>query len=178
MSDNGFDVFSADSHVIEPHDLWQIYTVEAFKDRAPRLVHEETTDRLVCDQARLPPVGLLAGCMRTDDKVRARGRWDEDVPDVGWDPEARMEALRTDGVTGEVLYPTIAMQMYPIQDVEFQWALFEAYKHLGRGVREPDPRHLRGHRAARAGGFGAGRQGDEAMPRHGAQRGDDPGDQR
>lgn len=65
--------------------------------------------------------------MRTDDKVRAKGRWDEDVPDVGWDPEVRMEALRTDGVTGEVLYPTIAMQMYPIRDVEFQWALFEAY---------------------------------------------------
>ena len=126
-NNNGIDVFSADSHVIEPHDLWQIYTVEAYRDRAPRLIHEETTDRLVCDQARLPPIGLLAGCMRSDDEVRAKGRWDEDVPDVGWDPQVRLEALRTDGVTGEVLYPTIAMQMYPIRDVEFQWALFEAY---------------------------------------------------
>ena len=122
-----YDVVSADSHVIEPHDLWQTYTVERFRGRAPRLVHEETTDRLVCDGAKLPPVGLLAGVMRTDDQVRAKGRWDEDVYPGGWDPDIRKEALARDGVDAEILYPTIAMQLYPIADVDFQWALFEAY---------------------------------------------------
>ena len=122
-----YRVISSDSHVVEPHDLWQEYTVERFRDRAPRLVHEETTDRLVCDGARLPPVGLLAGCMRADDEVRAKGRWDTDVYPGGWDPAVRMDALARDGVDAEVLYPTIAMQLYPIADVEFQWALLEAY---------------------------------------------------
>ena len=122
-----YEIVSADSHVVEPHDLWQIYTEERYRDRAPRLVHEETTDRLLCDQARLPPVGLLAGVMRKDDQVRAKGRWDTDVYPGGWDPEIRMEALTRDGVDAEVLYPTIAMQLYPIVDVDFQWALFEAY---------------------------------------------------
>ena len=122
-----YEIVSADSHVVEPHDLWQIYTEERYRDRAPRLVHEETTDRLLCDQARLPPVGLLAGVMRKDDQVRAKGRWDTDVYPGGWDPEIRMEALSRDGVDAEVLYPTIAMQLYPIVDVDFQWALFEAY---------------------------------------------------
>ena len=67
-----YDVISADSHVVEPHDLWQIYTIERFRDRGPRLVREETTDRLVCEGARLPPIGLLAGCMRAHDEVRAK----------------------------------------------------------------------------------------------------------
>ena len=67
-----YQIVSADSHVVEPHDLWQIYTEERFRDRAPRLVHEETTDRLICDQAKLPPVGLLAGVMRGDDPVVER----------------------------------------------------------------------------------------------------------
>lgn len=122
-----YQIVSADSHVVEPHDLWQNYTIERYRDRAPRLVHEETTDRLICDQAKLPPVGLLAGVMRRDDQVRAKGRWETDVYPGGWDPEIRMEALSRDGVDAEVLYPTIAMQLYPIEDVDFQWALFEAY---------------------------------------------------
>ena len=122
-----YDVISADSHVVEPHDLWQIYTVERFRDRGPRLVREETTDRLICEGARLPPIGLLAGCMRASEEVRAKGRWEEDVYPGGYDPQIRMEALARDGVDAEVLYPTIAMQLYPIRDTEFQWALFEAY---------------------------------------------------
>jgi predicted TIM-barrel fold metal-dependent hydrolase len=122
-----YTVISADSHVVEPHDLWQLYTVDRYRDRAPRLVHEADTDRLVCEGARLPPVGLLAGVMRGDDEVRAKGRWDEDVYPGGYDPDVRMEALARDGVDAEVLYPTIAMQLYPIVDSDFQWALFGAY---------------------------------------------------
>ena len=75
----------------------------------------------------MPPIGLLAGCMRAHDEVRAKGRWEEDVYAGGYDPAIRMDALARDGVDAEVLYPTIAMQLYPIRDTEFQWALFEAY---------------------------------------------------
>jgi predicted TIM-barrel fold metal-dependent hydrolase len=119
-----YEVISADSHVIEPHDLWQQRVDAEFRDRVPRLVHDEDTDRLVCDQADLPPVGLLAGCARGDDEVR---RWDEDVFVGGYDPDVRLGDLERDGVDAEVLFPTIAMQFYPIQDITFQWQLFRAY---------------------------------------------------
>ncbi len=122
-----FDVISADSHVIEPHDLWQNRVESRFKDRAPLLLREDESDLLVCDDANLPPVGLLAGCARQDDEVRREGRWDEDVFVGGYDPHVRMGDLQRDGVDAEVLYPTIAMQLYPIRDLEFQWALFRAY---------------------------------------------------
>jgi predicted TIM-barrel fold metal-dependent hydrolase len=122
-----YGVISADSHVVEPHDLWQRYTVSTLRDRAPRLERGPDTDRLVCEGVRLPPVGLLAGCMRRDEEVRAKGRWEDDVYPGGYDPHIRLEALQRDGVDAEVLYPTIAMQLYPMPDLELQWALFEAY---------------------------------------------------
>jgi predicted TIM-barrel fold metal-dependent hydrolase len=122
-----YGIISADSHVIEPHDLWQRLVPHKFRDRAPRLVSDKDTDRLECDQAELPPVGLLAGCARGDDEVRTEGRWDEDVFVGGYDPKVRLGDIERDGVTAEVLYPTIAMQLYPIEDTEFQAALFQAY---------------------------------------------------
>jgi predicted TIM-barrel fold metal-dependent hydrolase len=127
MATADYDVISADSHVVEAHDLWQQRVPAKLRDRAPRLVHEETTDRLLCDDAVLPPVGLLAGCARGDDEVRVEGRWDEDVFRGGYDPDIRMEDLARDAVDAEVLFPTIGMQMYPIKDPDFQWALFKAY---------------------------------------------------
>ena len=123
----GNTVISADSHVVEPHDLWQERIEPEFRDRAPRLVSEPTTDRLVFEEAELPPVGLLAGCARADDDVRLEGRWDEDVFVGGYDPKARLADLAKDGVDGEVLFPTIAMQLYRVRDFDFRSALFRAY---------------------------------------------------
>src|SRR4051812_17355031 len=122
-----YDVISSDSHVIEPHDLWQKRVDKEFRDRAPRLIHDTDTDRLVCDQAEMAPVGLLAGCARGDDDVRFDGRWDEDVFRGGYDPEARLDDIARDGVDAEVLYPTIGLHLYPIADSDFRWALFRAY---------------------------------------------------
>jgi predicted TIM-barrel fold metal-dependent hydrolase len=127
VTTTAYDVISADSHVIEPHDLWQRGVEQRFRARAPRLVSDPDTDRLACDQADLPPVGLLAGCARGDDEVRVEGRWDEDVFVGGYDPKLRLADLERDGVDAEILYPTIAMQLYPIEDPEFQGALFRAY---------------------------------------------------
>ena len=127
MSKSDYQVISSDSHVVEPHDLWQRYVASRFRDRAPRLIRDPDTDRLECDQAELPPVGLLAGCARGDADVRLQGRWEEDVFVGGYDPAVRLADLRRDGVDAEVLYPTIAMQLYPIPDAEFQWELFRGY---------------------------------------------------
>jgi uncharacterized protein len=121
------EIISADSHVVEPHDLWQRFIEPRFRERAPCLVHEERTDRLVCEDARLPPIGMLAGCARADDDVRMDGRWDEDVFTSGFDPEVRLTDLARDGIDAEILYPTLGMQLYPVRDPEFRWALFRAY---------------------------------------------------
>jgi predicted TIM-barrel fold metal-dependent hydrolase len=120
-------IISADSHVVEPLDLWAKYLPAQYLDRAPHIVSDEVTDRIVCDGDELAPVGLLAGCYRQGDEVRLEGRWEEDVPKAGYDPAARLEAIEADGVDAEVLFPTLGMHIFPIKDSEFQWALFRAY---------------------------------------------------
>lgn len=123
----GGRLISADSHVVEPPALWAEYVPAQFRDRAPRLESDEETDRIVCEGEELAPVGLLAGCYRADNDVRLQGRWDEDVPAAGYDPAARLKEIAADGVSGEVLFPTIGMHLFPIKDSDCQWALFRAY---------------------------------------------------
>src|SRR4051794_20064166 len=122
-----YNVISSDSHVVEPHDLWQNRVAKQYKDRAPKLLREKDTDRLVCDQAEMAPVGLLAGCARSDEEVRHDGRWEEDVFRGGYDPKVRLDDIARDGVDGEVLYPTLGLHLYPLEDVDFRWELFRAY---------------------------------------------------
>ena len=120
-------IISADSHVIEPPTLWTEYVDPEFRDRAPQLVHRDDTDALVCDELELPPLSLFAGCLRSDDQVRVTGRWDEDIPRAAYDPAVRRETVEADGVSGEVLFPTVGMSFYMLDDVKLRAALFAAY---------------------------------------------------
>lgn len=120
-------MISADSHVIEPHDLWTTRVPERFRERVPHLVREEHTDRLVAESLIMPPVGLLAGCARADDEVRLEGRWEVDVFEGGYDAASRIVDMDQDGITAEVLYPTLALQVYPQPDLDLLVAMLEAY---------------------------------------------------
>ena len=121
-------VISADSHVIEPPDVWSSRLTGEFREAAPKLVSDEKTDRIVCAGMKMEfPVGLAAGVMRKDEDVRTEGRWDEDVPRSAYDPDARIVAMDEDGVVGEVLYPTLGNSMFGIQDHDLLWAFLGAF---------------------------------------------------
>lgn len=122
-----YKVVSADSHVIEPHDLWQTYMDRDFVSRAPRLIHQADTDVLEFAEIQMPPIGLLGGAARRDEHVRREGRWESDIMKGAYDPEARLADTERDGVDAEVLFPTLSMHFYPIEETEFQWALFRAF---------------------------------------------------
>src|ERR1700712_3945091 len=140
-----YNIISSDSHVVEPHDLWQKRIESQYKDRAPKLIRDTDTDRLVCDQASMPPVGLLAGCARSDDEVRFDGRWEEDVFPGGYDPKIRLDDIARDGIDAEVFYPTLGLHLYPIEDKDFQWALFRAYNSwLAEDFCAPYPDRFKG----------------------------------
>ena len=52
---SSFQILSADSHVLEPPDLWTTRMQPKFRDRAPHLEHEfngQTGDFLVCAPLR------------------------------------------------------------------------------------------------------------------------------
>ena len=45
----------------------------------------------------------------------------------GWDPHARMKEMETDGLSAEVLYPTLGLDLFAIDDAGLQEACFRAY---------------------------------------------------
>jgi predicted TIM-barrel fold metal-dependent hydrolase len=45
----------------------------------------------------------------------------------GWDPSQRVKEMAVDGVSGEILYPSLAMDLFSIQDVALQEACFRVY---------------------------------------------------
>jgi len=45
----------------------------------------------------------------------------------GWDPHERVKEMAADGVSGEVLYPSFAMNLFGLQDVALQEACFRVY---------------------------------------------------
>src|SRR5207247_4482903 len=91
-------LISADSHVSEDGDLWFDRLPAALKDRAPRFPTRQDT-----------------GNDRFQEKTG------------GWNPLERLKEMALDGVSAEVLYPTLGLRLFGMDDPELQEACFRAY---------------------------------------------------
>ena len=67
-------VLSADSHVLEPPDLWTTRMQAKFRDRAPHLIHEyngKKGDFLACEPLRpFNPFSLGCAGVKPEDQER------------------------------------------------------------------------------------------------------------
>jgi len=116
VRDLGFPVYSADSHVVEPPDLWTSRIEPRFRARAPRVVQIENTELWMVDgNVRMAVVGIQAQAGRryangsAKEPITKRGFY-RDIPDLG--PDRYVRDLDADGVTGAVLFPSNAHQAY------------------------------------------------------------------
>jgi predicted TIM-barrel fold metal-dependent hydrolase len=122
---------SADSHVVEPGDLWTSRLDRRWRERAPRVVvgHQGREGAFfVCED--VPPFGIAAmsgADIAPEDLPRHFTAGYERVRPGGWDPTARLRDQERDGVVAEVVYPSLALQLFRIRDAEFQTAAFRAY---------------------------------------------------
>lgn len=89
-------LISADSHVVEPPDLWKKSVPKRYRDEAPLF----------------PPHRVGEG-----NQGHAGG----------WDPKARISEMETDGVSAEVLYPTLLLELFALDDPGLQEACFRVY---------------------------------------------------
>jgi predicted TIM-barrel fold metal-dependent hydrolase len=123
-------LISADSHVLEPSDLWTKGLPAAMRDRAPRVFFNEQRGFWMfgCDEVTPQPItfSFVAGVDLDNLPAMHKAGYAAARPG-GWDPKARLDDMAADGVSAEVLYPSLGLGLYWIQDPAFQEACFRAY---------------------------------------------------
>jgi predicted TIM-barrel fold metal-dependent hydrolase len=117
-------VNSADSHVVEPLDLWVHRLPAVLRDRAPRIEEIDGVWRFVVEG--MPP-RRMGSPSDTASQTDGDDRKATGFRPGGSDPDLRAKDLDEDGVWGEVLYPTIALFGFMIPDPELRWASARAY---------------------------------------------------
>ena len=126
-----YRIISADSHAIEPPDLWQKYLPAPYASRGPRVVSGAAGDEWVCEglpsRAARRPMGAVARDEARARAAAAQGSTRYDADPGAWDPHRRVEHMRRDGVDAEVLYPNYAMRLFAIPDPALQWHACVAY---------------------------------------------------
>jgi predicted TIM-barrel fold metal-dependent hydrolase len=139
-------IISADSHVTEPPDTYVARIDRRFRDRAPRVVHDvKRGDLFVIDGMDKPiPMGLVAAAGKPASELRMFGARIKDMHPGGWDPEARLAEQDVDGVSAEVLYPTVGMMLCNHPDFDYKKACFDAYNEWIAGYCGAHPDRLIG----------------------------------
>src|SRR5262249_19684075 len=124
-------VISADSHMMEPPDLWQERLDNKYKDRAPRVIQgyqgKKGSFFTVEGIRPFPVAGGFAAGNKPEDLPKAWEKGYEGCRPSGWDPAERIKDQEIDGVEAEVLYTTLGMSMFSLLDIELQQACFRVY---------------------------------------------------
>ncbi len=144
-------LFSADSHVSEPLDLWVERLDQRFRDRAPHMeeLQEDGQKKEFWVFEGFPPhrlgVGIAAASLTGDrnEFENRRGSYANARPG-GWDPAERLKDQDVDGLDGEVLYTTLGFRLFWLADADLQRACFRAYNDWIAEYSSHDPRRLVG----------------------------------
>src|SRR5216684_1438397 len=121
---------SADSHVVEPADLWTTRMDRRFRDRAPHIETREKGDFLVVDGVYSITVDLLGPMMNDKEKgaiTQGTGRRLEDARPGGFDSVARILDQGRDHVEAEIIYPGLCLGFFGIPDAEYQRECIRVY---------------------------------------------------
>lgn len=139
-------IMSADSHILEPGDLWTARMSAKFRDRAPTIIHEangQTGDFLFCPP--LPPFNVTslgsAGIPVEEQEKFSLGGYKVCRPG-GWDPAERIKDMDLDGVDVEIFYCGLGMFFYAYPDDEMQRDLLRAYNDFAHEYASHDPTRL------------------------------------
>ncbi len=120
-------VLSADSHVVEPPDLWSERIDREFRHRAPHLERLADGDVYTCEGMEPAEIAGLSAAGDLEITFGTKGRWEQAVRPGAYDPKARIADMQADGIELEVVYPTVALRMFAIGDPALRRACFSAY---------------------------------------------------
>jgi predicted TIM-barrel fold metal-dependent hydrolase len=145
-----YELISADSHVVEPPDLWENWLPKEFLPRAPKLVKDAEGGDAWQYRPGTPPVplGLVTTYPgRTYEQFKWNGARYDKVNQGAFLGEARVKEQEIDGVDAEVLYPSQrTMRHFMLdEDNEFHKAGIRAYNDwMAKGFMAAGPSRLIG----------------------------------
>jgi predicted TIM-barrel fold metal-dependent hydrolase len=124
-------VISADSHVLEPSDLWTSRADLKLREIAPRVRKNPDAPGYAFHAPGLPPSAVSGswGAGRSGEELKQHlaNAGYESARRSGWDPAERLKDQDIDGVSGEVLYGTLGMRLFRMSDGELQRSFFRIY---------------------------------------------------
>lgn len=123
-------IISADSHVIEVPDLWEKGLPQSLKDRAPRVYFDDRRDAWMFGSPDVIPQavgGLFMAGQKPEDINKFRKAGYAVAREGGWNPIARIREMEQDGVSAEVLYPSLGLGLFCIEDAALQESIFRVY---------------------------------------------------
>jgi predicted TIM-barrel fold metal-dependent hydrolase len=120
-------LISADSHVMEPVDLWTRHLPESMRPRGPRFENRDGSLYLMVEETPIRNFSRLSASPAPTSAVPGAVQ-QKTFTTGGSDPDARLRDLDTDGVWGEVIYPNLAFFCtFHIRDPELQVAAARVY---------------------------------------------------
>ncbi|WP_433337492.1 amidohydrolase family protein [Spirillospora sp. CA-294931] len=123
-------VVSADSHVIEPPDLWTGELAQTYGDRVPRIFYDPDREGwyFACDGLQPALINSYYAVDRTPEQFAGERHVGLEAARPGGNrPGPRLADMDRDGVSAEVLFPSLAMSLFWLKDAAFQRDCFRVY---------------------------------------------------
>ncbi len=147
MADTHFQrLISADSHVMEPADLWWNALGAKFGDRTPRLLDEYKGEKgsFFYSGYLGSPVQRVRIPLSNETEAAAFEAQERGMEAVGYDPEVRVRWQVEGGITAEVMNPTTMLGVMRNPDLPVLQACSEVFNDWMAEFVSCDPRRLVG----------------------------------
>jgi predicted TIM-barrel fold metal-dependent hydrolase len=122
-------LISADSHIIETPDWYYERVDKKYRDSVPRIVKNDAGKLMIMGfpgMSPYPAKGYIPNAVGQSPTGSDKGEYHE-TPAGAWDPNVRLTDMDRDGVSAEVLYPTIGLRTYTLEDPALRAACFRAH---------------------------------------------------
>src|SRR5919198_3920470 len=147
----GYKIISADSHIVEPPDMYTARFDPKLRNRAPHMERRKTPAGREYDAWMLEgrQVGTLGAVMQAGQRfedpsqIDFLGTW-EDVRLGAYDPQAMVKENEMDGVWGSCLQPSQGLFWYRIPDGALLSTICRVYNEWIAEFCKPYPDRLKG----------------------------------
>ena len=126
-----YNLISADSHFVEPPTMWAERLDKKFRDRAPHTVKGykgRAGEWFVCENITpMSVAGFFGAGVPSAELPEHNKKGFDEAPKSVWDASYRIADQDRDGVDAEVIYTSMGMPLFGLDDAELRFACFRAF---------------------------------------------------